>query len=445
MPALTWLHLSDLHFRTEDLHAWDEDLVLRRLLDDVRQHVAEGLAPDLIFVTGDLAFSGAPAEYALARAFFDDLLAATGLPKERLFPVPGNHDVDRSKITVAARMMAPNLTTREAVSEVQGDATARREFLARFEGYAAFLNTYFDHLSFDDAGYYYVHRLEGLAGGCLAVLGLNSAWLARGGDEDRGRLALGERQVVAALDAAAGASLRIALLHHPTDWLGRFDRTGSQALLARDCDFLLHGHLHETELTLQQTPDARAMVIAAGAGFETRRSANAYNLVRLDLEAEQGTVHLRAWSDRGGGFWTKDVLSYKNVDDGRYRFDLAPAPKKPRVVETVRPDTALAATGQRYRRHLRDRYRYLEFKGMGVSDRVTLRLPLVEQVLTLPLDEVYTSLTVEARAAAGRRQRARWTWGNCCCQGRAWSSPARRAAARARCCSTWPGPWPTPC
>ncbi len=325
MPALTWLHLSDLHFRTEDLHAWDEDIVLRGLLDDLRRlRETKGLSPDLILVTGDLAFSGAPAEYALARTFFDDLLAATELPKDRLFPVPGNHDVDRKRIGVTARLLAPNLKTREAVSEVQGDATARHEFLVRFEGYAAFLNSYFDHLAFDDAGYFYVHRLEGLAGGCLAVLGLNSAWLAQGGDEDRGRLALGERQVVAALDAAAGAGLRVGLLHHPFEWLGRFDRTGSQALLARDCDFLLHGHRHETELTLHQTPDARAMVFDAGASFDTRRSANAYNLVRLDLEAGQGTVHLRAWSDRGAGFWTKDVESYENAVDGQYTFDLAP-------------------------------------------------------------------------------------------------------------------------
>ena len=31
MPTLTWLHLSDLHFRTEDLNVWDEDIVLRAL------------------------------------------------------------------------------------------------------------------------------------------------------------------------------------------------------------------------------------------------------------------------------------------------------------------------------------------------------------------------------------------------------------------------------
>ena len=68
----------------------------------------------------------------------------------------------------------------------------------------------------------------------MAVLGLNSAWLARGGDEDRLKLALGERQVRAALDDALDADLRLALLHHPFDWLRDFDRKECQALLTRD-------------------------------------------------------------------------------------------------------------------------------------------------------------------------------------------------------------------
>jgi formylglycine-generating enzyme required for sulfatase activity len=38
---------------------------------------------------------------------------------------------------------------------------------------------------------------------------------------------------------------------------------------------------------------------------------------------------------------------------------------------------------ERYLAHLEDRYRYLDFKGMGVSDRVPLRLPLVEMYVPL--------------------------------------------------------------
>ncbi|MCP4685295.1 MAG: hypothetical protein GY867_07580, partial [bacterium] len=38
---------------------------------------------------------------------------------------------------------------------------------------------------------------------------------------------------------------------------------------------------------------------------------------------------------------------------------------------------------ERYLTHLLDRYRYLDFKGMGVSDRVALRMPLLEMYVPL--------------------------------------------------------------
>jgi len=47
------------------------------------------------------------------------------------------------------------------------------------------------------------------------------------------------------------------------------------------------------------------------------------------------------------------------------------------------PAQDLRQATERYLAHLVDRYRYLDFKGMGVSDRVPLRLPLVEMYVPL--------------------------------------------------------------
>ena len=47
------------------------------------------------------------------------------------------------------------------------------------------------------------------------------------------------------------------------------------------------------------------------------------------------------------------------------------------------PSTDLSQAIQRYLEHVVDRYRYLDFRGMGVSDRVPLRLPLVEMYIPL--------------------------------------------------------------
>ena len=87
---LTWLHLSDLQLQKESGQA----VVLKQLLDDVERLREENLRPDFICVTGDVADSGQPDEYGRAREFFDDLLHLTSVSRERLFIIPGNHDID---------------------------------------------------------------------------------------------------------------------------------------------------------------------------------------------------------------------------------------------------------------------------------------------------------------------------------------------------------------
>jgi 3',5'-cyclic AMP phosphodiesterase CpdA len=339
MLTITWLHLSDLHFRADKLHRWNEDVVLHALLDDVAQRIKQDdLRPDFVVVTGDVAFSGKPAEYNLARTFFDDLLQTTSLGTDRLFLVPGNHDVDRKRIGVTAELLGPTLSTRDAINKVLDDAATRHTFMKRFEGYAAFVDDYlgsysaFNDEAVDVEGYFYTQCLN-LAGQQIAILGLNSAWLAQGGEEDRNKLVLGERQVRAALDDAKDADLCIALLHHPFDWLRDFDRADAQALLYDECDFVLHGHMHQVGLLQARTPDSDAFVIAAGACYETRTHTNAYNLVQLDPTTGQGTVYLRTYSDKRGGFWTKDTTNYRNVPDGEYCFVLHGEPVVQQEVE----------------------------------------------------------------------------------------------------------------
>lgn len=321
--TITWLHLSDLHFRGS--RAYDENIVLQALLRDVAERIqTDGLRPDFIAITGDVAFSGKQDEYDLARLFFDKLLTTTGLPCERLFVVPGNHDVDRNLITSGAKAIGTSLTDRDSVNTLLITPGDRRLVLARFKGYEGFVNNYFaGHLAFDDEHYFYVQELD-LSGRRIALLGLNSAWLCASDQDKEQGLVIGERQTRAALDAeqATGAELKIALLHHPFDWLREFDQNDSAAMLLDNCDFVLHGHLHRTAMAQLVSPDSGAMVIAGGACYETRQYPNSYNFVRLDLSAGTGTVYLRRYSDVRGGFWAKDTLLYRNVPEGEYSFAL---------------------------------------------------------------------------------------------------------------------------
>lgn len=328
MSTLTWLHLSDLHFCTSEVRKYNAEVVLSELLKDVKELIAEkGLKPDFVFCTGDIAFSGQEDEYKLAWDFFDRLLEAIGHPgeKERLFLVPGNHDVNWDCITLTAMNKAESLGNRDGVTQALLSPESRRLFLCRLDNYAIFINTYFpkEHLAFDDDHYCYVRPFEvgkGVEKIRIAVLGLNSAWLARGGDKDQ--VVVGETQAKKALDdpISKSAHIRIALLHHPFECLRDFDREDVGRFLERGCDFILMGHRHNQMFERPRHPDRDLVLIPAGATYEGREKTeiNAYNLVRLDLATGRGTIYLREYSHRAGR-WVPD---YRTWNKPTYTFDL---------------------------------------------------------------------------------------------------------------------------
>jgi 3',5'-cyclic AMP phosphodiesterase CpdA len=115
-----WLHVSDFHLREGD--AYDRDVVLRALTLSVARYRKEGRAPDLIFATGDIAYSGKAGEYRLATVFFDALLNSAGLERRHLFVIPGNHDCDRQ----AGRWLLRTLDSRESADTYFAPAESQR-------------------------------------------------------------------------------------------------------------------------------------------------------------------------------------------------------------------------------------------------------------------------------------------------------------------------------
>lgn len=323
---ITWLHLSDIHFKIGA--SYDENIVLEPLLEDIAERIREDdLQPDFIALTGDLAHSGKPAEYAIAANFLDKLIRTTALSKSRLFVVPGNHDIDQSLVG-AKSVFNESIKDSLIVNNVLADADLRKIFMSRFKGYRDFVNDYFDgQLTFDDDNYFYVRMLD-LAERRVAILGLNSAWLAESKEDERRKLVIGERQVREALALAKEqkAELKIALMHHPAGWIREFDQSASIDLLNVMCDFILHGHLHKAATAQLRNPDTNIAVIAGGACYETRKYPNSYNFVRIDLTARKGKIYFRGYSDAPPGFWTDDTKLYKNTRHGIYEFDLPGRP-----------------------------------------------------------------------------------------------------------------------
>jgi len=199
---ISWLHVSDIHMSMRD--AWSQDIVLTAMCGRIEKLREDGLAADFILATGDLAFSGKPEEYALARYFFEALSKASGVPKERIFSVPGNHDIDRSRQTLCFKGARSTLDSQQLVDEVLAPDDDLATLLEREQGYRHFQNEYFDdqeRMPTPD-GLAYVSRLV-VDHIHIAIVGLDSAWVAEGGLSDHGNLLIGERQASLSPGAAS--------------------------------------------------------------------------------------------------------------------------------------------------------------------------------------------------------------------------------------------------
>jgi 3',5'-cyclic AMP phosphodiesterase CpdA len=129
--SITLLHVSDMQFgryhRFGRLGITGEDAsfdtLFQRLSDDLAAlRRDQGLTPQLVVVSGDLAEWGMPREFADARTFLEKLTAFLQLGRDRAVLIPGNHDINRKACeayfnTCAANEqepVAPGLTHHQA-------------------------------------------------------------------------------------------------------------------------------------------------------------------------------------------------------------------------------------------------------------------------------------------------------------------------------------------
>ena len=266
----SWLHVSDFHFKSGD--PYDRDVVLRALVRSVEEFRGHGRQPDLIFATGDVAHSGQESEYQVASQFFDALCAAAGVNKRRLYVIPGNHDIDRALGIGLARTIG----TREEADTYFGPSIPKPHITQKQRAFQKWYDQYSDGIrtfpNTSTCGSVEVVETEGLK---IGILLINSSLFCQG-DDDHAKLWIGRRCLDAAVEELRklGAQLKIALIHHPLDWLHEAERSNVRTVLQSNVDLILRGHLHETNVEAVAGAMGTALHLAAGAAYQTRRWPN---------------------------------------------------------------------------------------------------------------------------------------------------------------------------
>ena len=360
------LHLSDLHARVElgwmkperkalirSNHAARMRVLGEPLMSALSEIRAEG-AVDLLCFTGDLADWGLAQEYVKMADTLREICAALGLPMENVFPVPGNHDVNRGTAVGEWAQLRKRVANRSDVRQQLGAWLAGavvpsdvlpelpKQVLTRQDGYQQWLKDTLKRPELlpganDDnhprLGYRAKHKIDRLPFP-IHIIGLNTAWLA-GDDHDSGNLALTLEQVdwLCHVDGRSLPGFRLALMHHALADLAQFDQIAVKPVLARQVDLLLHGHLHVPDLESLTNPDHTLRTLVAGSlyGDHGDRSINSFHVIDAwlnDSGQPQGyDITFHAWSPNG--HWHRTSAFYRDAKDGCLAWPVAEGWRSP--------------------------------------------------------------------------------------------------------------------
>ena len=301
MSEITILHLSDIHSRKKKSKNQDDENKLYRqdvrqkLIDAVNSHLEENTAPEVVAVTGDIAYYGKKTEYDDALKFFEKLKRI--LPKETEFlAVPGNHDLDRDQLD---EFTEPYYVVKNDLVDklLQQPEKIKKKIHVKFKAFREFsreLNPTF-YKPGDD--YFWVKNFPKKN---VSLLGLNSAWACEG-DLDRFNIALGLSQVLAAIKKSKEAQItnRIVLMHHPPfNWLKDLETGKTRVELFKNCQLLLHGHVHADDLLVYQNPAGSCICLGANASYtEDKDGFIGFQFLEVDFigQGRGRGVRVKVW------------------------------------------------------------------------------------------------------------------------------------------------------
>ena len=287
MSALVFLHLSDIHFRKKAGEIYDPFRGVRNELElDLARFSSEHFEKvTAILVTGDIAYSGHPEEYAFATEWIAKIAKSIGLNAEAdVYVIPGNHDIERKVVADSPTIQGYHATLRSSdkdlneslVGYLEKDEEAKRIIFKPLKNFNDFAAKYQCDSSAEHP--YWDHPFKLNDRSTLMVRGINSTLASDEHDTDGAyKLAVGNVQ----LDILRQDGVEyMALCHHPPSWL--VDADAAELFLTERARVQLFGHKHKQRMNQL---DNSVRVVAGAVQPETREPnwQPRYNFVSLEV------------------------------------------------------------------------------------------------------------------------------------------------------------------
>lgn len=325
VAVINILHLSDIHIQNKDVMEIKE--IVQKLLDDINKVQSEkDIHVDLICFTGDLIQRGDKAfdderQWELAmKIFVHPLLKELKLPLDKFVFIPGNHEVDITKI-VKALENGLQVKTLEKIRVLMDEFDS--SYRKRLEYFYDFVKENQPDAQFGVLGYACQKEINGINVGLACV---DSAWRSSGkGLSEKGSLYIGLRQMKELYAQIEGAALKVCLVHHPIDWIEECERFEIEKELSK-YDIVLQGHVHEEDLKEVIHKNLKTLYSTAGKlyplDYVEGRATDGYNGYSiLNINCGEGicNVLLRTYYAKNRNEFDKAV---DICDEGEQHYEI---------------------------------------------------------------------------------------------------------------------------
>lgn len=294
--------------------------------DEIVKEVGRRAPPDLVFLTGDMAFAGTEKEYQSLEEAFVAPLKNVLPPDCPIFTIPGNHDVDRER-GIKPRLWIGDAEEAKLFQSVDAKGAAKRKdaLLPRFSAYAAFdarVSSWGSPWLESEAGS--VWWSKEIKGAKVSVAGVNTAWFCQD-DDDWGKLTPGRFLLERAIDEALKEKpdLLIVLGHHPLVALRvEGEPSDGQRVIERLKQanaIYLHGHLHASGSDSIGDALRTTLTIQAPSAFQAHDNKRWRNgLMWGGADLPSGEIFLEP------RLWNEDKREYKFDIDAGYESERVP-------------------------------------------------------------------------------------------------------------------------
>ncbi len=324
------IHLSDFHLNDDNLFDWDT-YIKSELINTIKSF-ADSTEPCFIVCTGDLIDKGGKGNIETAFNTFKEeviepILSETGLTKDHFILTPGNHDINRNADQVYEDSGLKAEFEKQGVKFLNAHTkkiieTDDKGGSQRMRAYSDFIKDFYSDCSNVKTTYLgtsFVFEENDIR---IGFSSLNTAWCCYDDNDNKQGVYIGEPQYHKCLNEVSECDVKIAIMHHPIDWL-KLERNSIAQWIYKDYNLFLCGHVHETETTLTTNLYNMLFVDIAPSFTNEIRSksnsfANGFSIINYDSDKKLVEVYFYKYKldER------KYILNTDYVSDGVLSFPI---------------------------------------------------------------------------------------------------------------------------